>query len=129
MARIGLDDLRQMSGHAYGVAATTSGALAVREVRALRADADLAVPPHAAELRQVEHLLDPRVRRDELRLPARAPMDAAAALAAMRPLLARKLDAATLPSDAVCRVLRMQDALRTLDVAGRSPRTTNTLRI
>ncbi len=112
-----------------GASRSSQGELGLKELRALRFRADLALPPHAAELRDAGRVLGTPTQRDALRLPSISDLDAAATVALAEPVASVDLESIAADSTQREALREMQAVLRDVVTAARLNRGQRSMRI
>ncbi|MEQ8277649.1 MAG: hypothetical protein RMA76_34735 [Deltaproteobacteria bacterium] len=125
MARIERSAFANAPGVSISANRSSQGDVALKELKALKFSADLALPPDAAELRRTDLILGTPTQRDALRLPALGTLDAAACVDLVKDLADRDLGDA---ADAAP-VREMQAVLQDLVRAAQLNRGRTTVRI
>lgn len=112
-----------------GAERSTNGPLGLKELRALRFEANLALPPHAAELRDAGRVLGAPTQRDALRLPALSDLDAAASVALAEGLAHQDLGSIDAAPEHLAALRSMQGVLRDVVAAAQLNRGHRSMRI
>ncbi|MEQ9497180.1 MAG: hypothetical protein RIT81_09985 [Deltaproteobacteria bacterium] len=127
MARIERSAFANAAGVSISANRSSQGDVALKELKALRFSADLALPPDAAELRRTDLILGTPTQRDTLRLPAVGTLDAATCVDLVTDLAGRDLGDVDAAESAPVR--EMQAVLRDLVRAAQLNRGRTTVRI
>ncbi len=127
MARIERSAFSNAPGVSVSASRCSQGGVALKELKALKFSADLALPPDAAELRRIDLVLGTPTQRDALRLPALSTLDAAACIDLVADLAGH--DLGDLDAADAAPVREMQAVLQDLVRAAQLNRGRTTVRI